>query len=64
MNKRIKQLDFLRLLFSIIILLSHIDYLGELNFTRNIYRTLIKSEFAVDYFFLLSGFGIYIYIYI
>ena len=59
MSNRIKQLDGLRFILAIIIVFSHIDYLGEIEFTKGIYDFLINSSYAVDCFFVLSGFGLY-----
>lgn len=61
-QKRIKQLEFFRLVFSFVVLFSHIDYLEELKYTKDVCKLLIKPDLAVNYFFLLSGFGIYIYL--
>lgn len=60
MKYRIHQLDFLRFIMIILIMISHLDFISEID-KFNIYSSYINNPtLPVDYFFMLSGFGIFI----
>lgn len=60
-NRRVTQLEGLRFIMCCIIILSHLEFLGELGLFGKIYnRFFHNATMAVDYFFILSGFGIYL----
>lgn len=56
---RLYQLDSLRFLFLIVIFISHLDFLRESQISDIYDRFLCNPVMAVDYFFVLSGFGLY-----
>lgn len=57
--KRLRQLDGLRFIMFCVILLSHFEFLWNYPYGAFYRRFLYNSTMGVDYFFLLSGFGIY-----
>lgn len=57
--KRLRQLDGLRFIMFCVILLSHFEFLWNYPYGIFYRRFLYNSTMGVDYFFLLSGFGIY-----
>ena len=56
--KRLNQLDGLRFLMILIIVLSHFEFLNECNYGEFYAKHLDNATMAVDYFFMLSGFGL------
>lgn len=57
-TKRIPQLEGMRFIMCCIIVLSHFEFLGNLNVVGGGYtRYFHNAVMAVDYFFMLSGFG-------
>lgn len=60
-SKRIPQLEGLRFIMCCIIILSHFEFLGDSEIFGDFYKTYLHNPtLAVDYFFMLSGFGIYL----
>lgn len=60
-KKRIPQLEGLRFIMCCVIILSHFEFLGESPVFGEFYKTYLHNPtLAVDYFFMLSGFGIYL----
>lgn len=63
-NRRIPQLDGLRVVAIILIFLSHMDfvYTGDISYPYGeFFRVYLRnSDLGVDYFFMLSGFGLYL----
>lgn len=60
-SKRILQLEGLRFIMCCIIILSHLEFLGGSGIFGDFYTTYLhNATLAVDYFFMLSGFGIYL----
>ena len=63
MNKvclpRLKQLDGLRFFAIITIILSHLEFLKELKFGNVYWNHFHNATWGVDYFFILSGFGLF-----
>lgn len=60
-SKRIPQLEGLRFILCCIIILSHFEFLGDSEIFGDFYNTYLHNPtLAVDYFFMLSGFGIYL----
>lgn len=60
-SKRIPQLEGLRFVMCCIIILSHMEYLGNSKVCGVFYdKYLHNPTMAVDYFFLLSGLGIFL----
>ena len=58
-NKRIKQLDSLRFFAIFVIMLSHLEFLRESLIGEFYWTFLHNATFGVDFFFMLSGFGLY-----
>lgn len=60
-SKRIPQLEGMRFIMCCIIILSHFEFLGNSEIFGDFYKTYLHNPtLAVDYFFMLSGFGIYL----
>lgn len=60
-SKRIPQLEGLRFIMCCIIVLSHFEFLCQSEIFGEFYDTYLSdATFAVDYFFMLSGFGIFL----
>lgn len=60
MNKRIEQFDFIRFISTLLIVISHFEFLEESK-CGNIYLKYIHNPtFGVDFFFIISGFGLYL----
>lgn len=57
MNKRVDVLTSLRFIMMVIIVISHFEFLGT-NENDIYYRFFHNSTMAVDFFFMLSGFGL------
>lgn len=57
--KRINQLDGLRFIFCVIIIISHFEFLTNSSHFGTIYTLLKNPTMGVDYFFILSGFGLF-----
>lgn len=56
--KKIQTLDSLRFFMILFIVLSHFDWLNSFESTQWFYETFMKhAKIPVDYFFILSGFG-------
>lgn len=60
MKKRINQLDSFRYIASLMIVFSHFTFFNRNPLAEKIYSVLWNPFLAVDYFFILSGFGIYL----
>lgn len=59
-NKRLDQLDSIRFVSILIIVLSHFEFIGN-SFIGEFYTNFLHNPtFGVDYFFVLSGFGLYL----
>ncbi len=58
-TKRILQLDGLRLVMILLIIISHFEFLLDFSYGGFYWRYLHNPTLPVDYFFMLSGFGIY-----
>lgn len=57
-NKKIASFTGLRFIMIMVIVISHFEFLAELPNFRDFYSTYLhNATFAVDFFFLLSGFG-------
>ena len=60
-TKRIPQLEGLRFIMCLVIILSHLEFLANANDFGPIYRTYLHNPYlAVDFFFMISGFGMYL----
>ena len=62
-NYRLDQLDGIRLIGILLIVFSHLEflYIGEKYSYSSLYQHFLRNPtFGVDYFFMLSGFGLYI----
>lgn len=60
MDIRIYQLDGLRIIFTIIIFISHQEFWSD-SMVGKVYSKFVHNPtMAVDYFFMLSGFGLYL----
>lgn len=57
--KRIKSLDGLRFIFCIVIVFSHFEFLADSYYFKDVFLAFKNPTLAVDYFFMLSGFGIF-----
>lgn len=58
-SRRILQLEGMRFIMCCIIMMSHFEFLKESNLVGEIYEKFFhNATMAVDYFFMLSGFGI------
>lgn len=58
--KRLLQLDGLRFIMIMVVTISHLEFLLDSEVVGTVYQNHIKNGgFAVDFFFMLSGFGIY-----
>ena len=58
--KRVRQLDGLRFIFCCVIIFSHFEFLEKSKYFSSIFLSLKNPTMAVDYFFMLSGFGIFL----
>lgn len=60
MKQRLLQLDGLRFVLICLIVVSHFEFLLESNIFSDFFQHHLQNgRFAVDFFFILSGFGIY-----
>ena len=59
-TKRIPQLEGLRFIMCCIIILSHFEFLSNSKIVGAYTNYFHNATMAVDYFFMLSGFGIYL----
>jgi len=58
--KRIKQLDSMRFFMCIIIFIGHCTFLSNYSYGWIYNKYLSNSRLSLDFFFMLSGFGLYI----
>lgn len=60
MKNRLYQLDGLRVIMCAIVVISHFEFLNDGSKLGDIYHLIFyRPTLAVDYFFMLSGFGLY-----
>lgn len=59
-TKRIPQLEGLRFIMCCMIILSHFEFLSNSKIVGGYTKYFHNATMAVDYFFMLSGFGIYL----
>ena len=58
MKERVNQFDGLRILMVFVIVISHYSFVDNFLFADFYYKRLNNPVFAVDFFFMLSGYGI------
>ena len=57
-KEKIDSLTGFRFVAIMLIVISHLEFIGEYGHIGNVYKTYIhNATLGVDYFFLLSGFG-------
>ena len=59
-EKRIKSLDGFRVVAILVIVLSHMNFLGAYSYGNIWARCFNNATLGTDFFFVLSGFGIYL----
>ncbi len=60
-NKRIPQLEALRFVMCIVIVVSHFEFLDDSTVVGSFYKQYIHNPtLAVNYFFVISGFGMFL----
>lgn len=60
-SKRIQQFEGLRFVMCVIVIVSHLEFLGSSTLFGDYYmKYLHNPTLAVDYFFMLSGFGMFL----
>lgn len=60
-NKRIPQLEALRFVMCIVIVVSHFEFLYDSTMVGSFYKQYIHNPtLAVNYFFVISGFGMFL----
>ena len=58
--KRITSLDGLRFLMALTVVFAHVGFLAVYSLGENVSRYFLNPFLAVDFFFLLSGFGLFL----
>lgn len=57
-NSRIMTLEFIRAIMTGVVFLSHMEFLANYSYGSVYTRFFHNATIGVDYFFLLSGFGL------